>query len=474
MMIDHSRWGKLLPLSLVYLALLRGIIYASVIPPWQAPDEFRHFEYVRLVAEHRRLVAYADLSPQLEEEIIASLSEFDYWRFGYSTFPFDENNPPRRFADFLAPVVAHSLYQPPLYYLLGASVILPLLRQDVVLQMYALRLASLLLGAVTVIVAFLMAREIFPDDIFLKVGTPAFVALLPMHAFITASVNGEVLAEFVVSLLLLFLVRGLIKGWQWLEISMALVLPIFAWYTKRTALVAFPMVLIAIPLSWASRRQKVERRWLLGIPGGLVAAITLLVIAAASLRPLLTRLSPKAVGYLAWPQDISAFILDRGHLGPEAVRLYGEFLRTLFESFWALFGWMNIRLGNGWYLSIAIVCLLSLAGLVLFAVRVIRGRNRLSPSQVTALLLLLLGLVLQMAIVVGGQLSVRETLVPGSLPQGRYLFPVIVPIATLFMLGLRELVSPRYRHGLLIASVAGFLLLDIASVLLYLLPFYYP
>lgn len=472
-MIGRFRSENLLLLGLALFALLRGVIYASVIPPWQAPDEFRHFEYARLIAEHKRPVTSADLSPQLEEEIIASLSKFDYWRFGYSTFPFDPSNPPRRFAEFVAPVVAHSIYQPPLYYLLGASVIFPLLGEDVALQMYALRFASLLLGTLTVIIAFLAAGEIFPDDIFLKVAIPAFIALLPMHAFIAASVNSEVLAEFVTSLLFLLLVRALIKGWSWPEITLVPVLAIFAWYTKRTALVVFPLVLATLPLWWASRRQKVERRWLLGIPGGLAAAIAVLIIAAASLRPLLTRLSPQAIGYLVWPEDIFAFILDRGRLSPEALGLYGEFLRTLLESFWARFGWMNVRLGDGWYLSIAIFCLLSLAGLVLFGVKVFWGRNKLSPSQVAALLLLLLGVLLQLGIVVVGQLSIRETIVPGTLPQGRYLFPVIVPIATLFMLGLRELVSPRHRQRLLMASLAGFLLLDGVSVLYYILPFYY-
>lgn len=472
-MIGRFRWEKLVLVGLVWFALLRGVIYASVIPPWQAPDEFRHFEYARLIAEHRRPVTYADLSPQLEEEIIASLLEFDYWKFGYFDLPFDENNPPHRFADFLAPVIAHSLYQPPSYYLLGALVVFPLLGEDVVLQMYALRLASLLLGALTVIIAFLVTREIFPDDIFLKVGTPAFVALLPMHAFITASVNSEVLAEFVTSLLLLLLVRTLIKGWHWPEITLVPVLAIFAWYTKRTALVAFPLILIAIPLRWASRRQKTERRWVLGIPAGLGVVTAVLIILAASLSPFLTRLWPKAIGYLLWPEDILSFILNRERLSPAALRLYSKFLRTLLESFWARFGWMNIRLGDGWYLSIAIVCLFSLAGLVLFGLRVIRGRKRLPPNQVAALLLLFLGVVLQMGIVVVGQLRVRETLSPGSLPQGRYLFPVIVPIATLFMLGLRELVSPRHRQRLLIASLAGFLALDAASLLFYILPFYY-
>ncbi len=34
---------------LLAMALLGGVLYAAVVPPWQSPDEPGHFEYVALL-----------------------------------------------------------------------------------------------------------------------------------------------------------------------------------------------------------------------------------------------------------------------------------------------------------------------------------------------------------------------------------------------------------------------------------------
>lgn len=471
-MIDRFRSENYLLLGLVWFALLRGVIYASVIPPWQGPDEFRHFEYVRLVAEHRRPVTYADLSPQLEEEIITSLLQFDYWRFGYTEVPLDRENPPRQFADFL-PSHAPYIYQAPLYYLVTGSILRPLLGRDVTLQMYALRFASVVLGTLTVVIAFLVVRLMFPDDVFMRISVPAFIALLPMHGFITASVNNDVLAEFIVSFLLLLSARALIRGLRWPEILTMATLPILAWYTKRTAVISIPLVLTTIPLCWISRRAKIRRSHAVAALAISAFSIAMLVAKAGSLRQLLARVSAKEMANLLLPDSIVAWLLDPNHFSRQAALVYIESLRIIVESFWARFGWMNVRLGETWYVLVALACLLSTVGLTVFAVRLTRGTTKLSRGQIATLVLFATATVLQLLIVIAGNLRLRELWFPTNLPQGRYLFPVIIPIATLFMLGLRELVSPRHRQRLLIASLVGFLVLDIASVLLYILPFYY-
>ena len=58
-------------------------------------------------------------------------------------------------------------------------------------------------------------------------------------------------------------------------------------------------------------------------------------------------------------------------------------------------------------------------------------------------------------------------------PQGRYLFPALVIIATLFAYGLRRLMKPVHWGLLSAAYVAGFLLLDALCLLGYILPRYY-
>jgi len=61
---SRRRQGAIVIL-LMLLAFVRAAIYAAVIPPWQAPDEPQHFEYVRLVYDLGRPVSWSDRSPEL-------------------------------------------------------------------------------------------------------------------------------------------------------------------------------------------------------------------------------------------------------------------------------------------------------------------------------------------------------------------------------------------------------------------------
>src|SRR3990172_5165946 len=71
---------------LTALAVVHGLWYAFLIPPWQAPDEIAHFEYARLFAERRKLLSLADESPALEQAIIDSLYRHRAWyRIGKPT-----------------------------------------------------------------------------------------------------------------------------------------------------------------------------------------------------------------------------------------------------------------------------------------------------------------------------------------------------------------------------------------------------
>ena len=63
---------------LIAISLVQGFIYSAIIPPWQAPDEPRHFEYVKLLYEKRRLVGWGDVTPSVEQEIIASIGAAEY------------------------------------------------------------------------------------------------------------------------------------------------------------------------------------------------------------------------------------------------------------------------------------------------------------------------------------------------------------------------------------------------------------
>jgi hypothetical protein len=60
----------------------------------------------------------------------------------------------------------------------------------------------------------------------------------------------------------------------------------------------------------------------------------------------------------------------------------------------------------------------------------------------------------------------------GGAPQGRYLFPVLIPLATLFLLGLRAF-FPRARYLLWFALFTGAMALyNFVALAFFIIPFY--
>jgi hypothetical protein len=470
-----NREARVVAALLVGLALVRGVLYCAVIPPWQAPDEFLHFEYAKLIAEKGRLVVTdADRSLPLQQAIIASLVKYDYWHVGYSLYPVDPVSPPQDFNAFLGYGGRSQLYQPPLYYALAALCLWPFRAQDMAVQLYAVRLFSVILGAVTVFLAFLTARELFPEDRFLIIGVPAFVALLPMHAFISASANPDNLAKVIGSLAIYVLVRGLHRGFSWAGVAGIALLIVAAWYTKRTVLFIVPLALIALLLSlWGQPLHSLLNRrrlaWFLVV---LAAGVGSGFLLWWRLRGLWDRFAAQAAGYLILPKDLWRFLFDERHRGSEAQAFYQAAFQATFESFWARFGWMALRLDGLWYQLIALASLAALGGMVLSILRMARRPEMWTLGQRKGLLLLALAGIFAVGIIFLGMLQV-QTFQPGALPQGRYLFPVIIPVATFFTLGWRELIPSGHRQAGLLAYMGAFALLDVLCLVSYIIPFFY-
>ncbi|MBC7316474.1 MAG: glycosyltransferase family 39 protein, partial [Chloroflexi bacterium] len=173
---------------LTYLAL--GGLYALYTPPWQAPDEPAHFNYIRYVAEEGRLpeLVMGDYPVEYLEEIKAH-------RFaeGWSVDP-----------------LRYEAHQPPLYYLGGALVYRLAKPWGMPNLLYALRLFSVLIGAAGLGVGYGVARRLAPNRPALALGAVAFAATLPMHIAMTSAVNNDGLAELMVGL-----VAWAIAGLKW-------------------------------------------------------------------------------------------------------------------------------------------------------------------------------------------------------------------------------------------------------------------
>jgi len=429
--------GRRLLLLITVGYLVAGSFYARLTPPWQAPDEPAHYNYVRYLVEENRLPTL-----QMGDYPHLYLEEIKARRF-----------PPEMSIDPLR----YEFHQPPLYYLLAS-----LVYRVTDGSLLALRLLSVLLGAVLLVVAWGLVRSAFPREPALALGTAAFVAFLPMHVAVSSAVNNDVLAELLLALSLLGLVRivrrresspreAAVVG---LSIGLGLV-------TKMTVLIALPVASVAIAMThfgrpstgWAWARDALL---ILGVAASIALpwmARNQLVYGDLDVWGL-ARHSKVVVG-----QPRTAEWLVQMGLGG----LLEAFAGTTFRSFWGQFGWMGVLLDRRLYLVLGLLSALAGFGVLLCAARVLwpnagrigaeRGSGGVSgPSrwQLSGLLALWLILTLLSYAWYNSQFVQH---------QGRYLFPALVPLGLAFGVGLGQVLQRHRAWPMAGLCLCGFVLL---------------
>jgi 4-amino-4-deoxy-L-arabinose transferase-like glycosyltransferase len=462
--IRLAAWRRSLPWLLFVLAFVHQVVWAHIIPPWQGPDEPRHFERLAQIAAGIEPGEPAALA--LQGAIIDSMLQQRFWRYGYAITPFDPARPPRVLDD-IWPGYAHEAHQMPLYYALAAGIVRAAGGRDLAVQVGWVRLFSALLGAGVVLLAWASARTLFPERPGLALLISLSVALLPMHAFANATINNDNLAAFFTALQVFLAARALRFGLRWGEGLGMVACAGLAVITKRTGFIA-PALLLATLAGVVWGRLRLSRRALAIIAG--IAAATL-IVACALRQTLLAAVAGLWAGFFHLPADVLEHLLNGDYALALLKTPYPYYTRIVFESFWARFGWLNVRLPDLWYVALGGVCLAAGAGLVWLGVRVWRRRAGLQPYQVRGLLVFIVTATLAYIIIIGKEVLFLSYLA-GVVPQGRYLFPVVIPLMTLIVVGLDAWVPARFKRpaGVVAAlASAGF---EAICIFGYILPYY--
>ena len=134
----------------------------------------------------------------------------------------------------------------------------------------------------------------------------------------------------------------------------------------------------------------------------------------------------------------------------EMLTRYGLYSLLTFAGFWGNFGWLQRPLPMWVYAVLAAICLAAAAGLVRFLLRPRCDTPGVYRGIVKSWLLAFVLIVGQAVLPMLGR--------PWQ-PQGRYLFPALLPIAGLLVIGLDAWLnfSARpYRWILLLGGLAAF------------------
>ena len=159
----QAAWERWIFRGILFAVIVLGVGYNVVTPPWQFPDEFGHFDYVRFVQAEQQFPSY----------------EFrtDSWEY----------------------------HQPPLYYAMQAAMTWPFLGTSIPTQMFVGRVFSLFIGLASIVVARAFLKKLFPSDLWNVVFGTAFFAFLPMNLYMMSGINNDVVANLFGALVLLAL-----------------------------------------------------------------------------------------------------------------------------------------------------------------------------------------------------------------------------------------------------------------------------
>ncbi|GIV79412.1 MAG: hypothetical protein KatS3mg050_3806 [Litorilinea sp.] len=279
--------------AFLLLALVHGLLYSLLNPPWFAPDEPSHFEYARLLYEQGRVPVAADISAPLQQEILASMYTFDFWRlngmetpahapvaFGWGLSGDWEGIPPTFVVDgqflWYFPQVGN---EPPLYYVWAWPAFIATLSQGSILwQHYGVRWLSLLLYVACVGLALEGARLLFQHDSDIWWAVAALVLFQPMLTYMGTAINNDVAAVLVATAWFVVAARLWVQGWHRQRGVLLLILTLGAIWVKKTSLFLIPLWVVAVALGYGGRRYRsLPWRWvgglaiLLGIGGLLLA-----------------------------------------------------------------------------------------------------------------------------------------------------------------------------------------------------------
>ncbi len=467
-------------LLLILTAFAGWAMELHMLPPWQGPDEPRHFEMVILTKPLGRKPTPADLDTSLQKALIRSMRATHFARYGW----LDPSRPvdlaKATTLDEIWPAPAHMFQQPSLYYrlasawrMVGPSALLPAL--------YWLRVFSLFLGVLSLLTVIAVALKLFPSQPGWAFLVAAFVGWQPMLGQMFAVVDNDVLVVFWATAAYAGMALILAEKWPsappapavramrrearfgrwtysilaasctlvgWRASSLLFLLTLIGWgqrlrillralrrtlplrlclvamavllaiWSKRTGLATLPAFFLLLFWLWIRNRphrQQVRRAVILFV--ALIAFMLAGVYFWQRLNPYL-QLSPHTAEL--WQQG--AYWQALRHIP------YLYYARMLWISYWADFGWLHAPVPGVFYwfwgawFALALAC-----GIWLSRQQHHVVRKRLWWGSFIALAS---GVLLVYA---------KEWLFlsyrVGVVPQGRYLFPEILPMALLVPLG---------------------------------------
>src|SRR3954451_4616090 len=370
--------------ALLVVSAVLGAAWAGATPPLQGPDEEAHLGYAEYLAETGRLPSLRGASSADSGETVAARTVFNLRRLigNVSARPAWGAADRRAFDALAIRFTAADRsngagpnpmeHNPPAYYAYEAVPYWVFHWADAVGRQLAMRLASVLLGVLTVGLTWLLAAEVTPR-IWVRFVAAAFVALHPQLAFIGATINPDALLAAVSTAFVLVAVRLVLRGpspRRMLALGATAGLAVLT-HGRGFAFVPAAVVIAIVSLARARVGLRGAGLSAAAAAGALAACVAASVVvtgdtggAGAFGGELRQNASAAGFHVRQFLEYVWQFYLPRlGFMRPALAGSHGY--RELYvEGFYGTFGSLEVRFSPETYNLLAIATTVGLAGLV--------------------------------------------------------------------------------------------------------------
>ncbi len=430
-------WRKHIPFLVILTAFIAlAVGYSVVTPLYEPTDEVGHFRYIEYLRIFRQLpaprvngVLLQSHHPPLFHAAAALVSAWvprdrawdyepennPYWGYRYWEPGVDNKNQFVHRADEAWPY------------------------RGVTLAIHVVRWFNIVLGALTVWLAYRLAQTIFPERRAFALGATAFVAFNPMFLHLSGGINNDVAAGLVSTATLWVCMR--IVGQDDIlsykhEIQLGVLLGL-ALLTKFNLLALLPVIEMALVVAAYRRRS-----WKAFVrANALVLGLAMLMAGWWYLRNTLRYGEDSGVGAMSqeWGGQ---------RVPSQSIGLALSEMPYLWTSLWGRFGYGQIPLTDTLYTALFVLVVASLPGLVLVLIRehslpcpaFLAGRGRAGVGVQLSMLGLALFL-FWATVFIYATLSVNAAM-------GRFLFPALAGFGVLVFLGLSGWIPSRWEGSL--------------------------
>ena len=438
---------------LLFFSFLLGLLYVFITPPWQAPDEFTHYEYIDILSRSNLFKIKQAPDYDLQKEIIQSMDQFNLWNYVFEKPP---STLPEKYED--SEVLEKSLLKinrPPLYYMLGSLLLKVFKTENLLVKHYMIRIFSLFLSMFTILFTFFSAKIVFKGDFVYSVLAAGFIAFLPQFLIVSGSINSDNLENLIGAGSLyafLYALKNFRKYSVFLIFPFLFLIIFFSGVKNFFIIPAFVFFCVL----WLLKNKSFLRSRIFVFLGG---AVSLLVIGFLFLFIVFNELGMRIMENFIEPLKffwVQFFSENYQMIFSKA------YMVTFFKSFWCYPGWMAFPLPNIIYSILALVFGLGLAGIVKYCF-VCQFKNKRKSCVRAEFMVILIVFVL---------FSLVQALFRAH-PMARYLFPSLSAVALLFAVGLREIFPLESRKKVTISFVLSLIALNIYTVFVFMIKVFY-